>query len=77
MPYENKQAHMEDQSLIQLCIMLTSVFWFFLATPNSMCHLSPPTRDRSHACPHWKDGVLTPGPPGKSYIYAFAEDSLS
>ena len=40
-------------------------FVFGRAAWHSVWDLSSPTRDGTHA-PHWKHGVLTPGPPGKS-----------
>ena len=42
--------------------------YLFLATLRGMRDLSSPTRDRT-CCPlHWKHGVLTTGPPGKSLL---------
>ena len=53
--------------LINFFFSFLSFFLFFLfVVPCSTWHLSSPTRDRTHAPLHWKHGVLTTGPPGKS-----------
>ena len=41
-------------------------FVFFLATSHSIKNLSSLTRDGTHSPLHWKLGVLTTRPPGKS-----------
>ena len=49
----------------------TLFYFIFLAAPCGMWGLSSPTRDLN-LCPlHWKCGVLSTGPPGKSLFLFF------
>ena len=44
---------------------------FFFFWSSSMWDLSSPTRDWTHAPPHWKHRVLTIGLPGKSPAWSY------
>ena len=57
---------------IRFSIYLCFYFYFiFLATLHGMWDLSSPTRNDTPCSQHWKHGVITTGPPGKSLIYLF------
>ena len=45
----------------------------FFSLSHGICHLSPQTKDGTHDPLHWKRGVLTSGPPGKSPRSLFYE----
>ena len=50
----------------KLLLLLGLVFFFFWPYRTACGIFSSATRDRTHVPLHWKCGVLTTGPPGKS-----------
>ena len=58
-----------EPSLVHLfffLISMVSLFFNFLAMPRGMWHLSSPNQRLNLCALHWKHGILTTGPPGKS-----------
>ena len=59
-------SHCPSHSSVLLCFSSFSLFNLLATSQGTGENLSSPTRDRTYAALHWKHGVPTTGPPGKS-----------